>query len=162
LPRLALIAHNNSTYFLSDQTNGDQFHQLDDRLLMGANAARTFKWMAGGLPMETTFGVQSRYDDIGLTNTLQRQFLSNTRTDLVKEGSIGIYAQNIFHWTPWLRTIVGRRGDQLSSENRSAVSLSPAEPARSPGQCAGPSMPRRMRPACGAVSAPVAGTGFRN
>jgi hypothetical protein len=41
LPRLALIAHNNFTYFLSDQTNGDQFHQLDDRLLMGANAART-------------------------------------------------------------------------------------------------------------------------
>jgi hypothetical protein len=30
---------NNFTYFLSDQTNGDQFHQLDDRLLMGERGA---------------------------------------------------------------------------------------------------------------------------
>ena len=46
--------------------------------------------------METTVGVQSRYDDIkvGLTNTVQRQFLSNTRADLVKEGSLGIYGAN--------------------------------------------------------------------
>ena len=36
---------------------------------------------------ETTFGLQSRYDDmtVGLTNTVQRQFLSNIRTDL-REG----------------------------------------------------------------------------
>jgi TonB dependent receptor/TonB-dependent Receptor Plug Domain len=115
---------NNFTYFLSDQTQGDQFHQSDDRLLMGANAARTFKWMAGGLPMETTFGVQSRYDDIrvGLTNTMQRQFLSNTRTDLVKEGNIGIYAQNIMHWTPWLRTIAGWRGDLYQASDISLFS----------------------------------------
>jgi outer membrane receptor protein involved in Fe transport len=80
--------------------------------------------MAGGLPMETTFGVQSRYDDIkvGLTNTVQRQFLSNTRTDLVREGSIGIYAQNIMHWTPWLRTIIGWRGDLYQASDASLFS----------------------------------------
>jgi hypothetical protein len=130
---------NNFTYFLSDQTNGDQFHQLDDRLLMGANAARTFKWMAGNLPIETTFGAQSRYDDIkvGLTNTLQRQFLSNARTDLVKEGSIGIYAQNIVHWTPWLRTIVGWRGDVFQASDTSLFS-----PANSGNPSANVSSPK--------------------
>ena len=38
--------------------------QLDDRLLTGANVARTIKWAADDVRMETTFGVQSRYDDI--------------------------------------------------------------------------------------------------
>ena len=43
----------------------------------------------GGLPTETTFGIQTRYDDItlGLTNTVQRQFLSNIRTDLVRKAA---------------------------------------------------------------------------
>jgi outer membrane receptor protein involved in Fe transport len=130
---------NNFTFFLSDQANGDQFHQLDDRLLIGANAARTFKWMAGGLPMETTIGVQSRYDDIkvGLTNTAMRQFLTNTRTDLVKEGSIGIYAQNITYWTSWLRTIVGWRGDVYQASDTSIFS-----PANSGNPGAGISSPK--------------------
>jgi hypothetical protein len=109
---------NNFTFFLSDQTNGDQFHQFDDRLLMGANAARTINWMAGGLRMETTFGAQYRYDDIkvALTNTVQRQFLSNTRGDLVKEGSVGLYAQQLTHWTHWFRTIVGLRTDLYQAD----------------------------------------------
>ncbi len=121
LVKSSLNLFNDFTFFLSDQTNGDQFHQLDDRLLTGANAARTFKWAAGGLPMETTVGVQTRYDDIkvGLTNTVKRQFLSNVRTDLVKEGSVGIYAQHVTHWTDWFRTIMGWRGDLYEANDRS-------------------------------------------
>jgi outer membrane receptor protein involved in Fe transport len=104
---------NNFTYFLSDPINGDQFHQHDDRVVIGANLSRTINGNIGNLPTETTFGVQTRYDDIslGLTNTIQRQFLSNVRTDLVNEGSAGIYAENTLHWTHWLRTTVGWRGD---------------------------------------------------
>jgi outer membrane receptor protein involved in Fe transport len=65
------------------------------------------------MPMETEIGVQSRYDDIrlDLTNTVQRQFLSPIRSDSVQEGSVGIFAENTLHWTDWLRTIVGWRGD---------------------------------------------------
>jgi len=46
--------------------------------------------------MQTTFGVQTRYDDIdlALTDTFQRSFLSNVRSDRVGEGSVGVYAQN--------------------------------------------------------------------
>jgi outer membrane receptor protein involved in Fe transport len=104
---------NNFTYFLSDPVNGDQFHQHDDRILGGINAAHTFRSQFAGLPMETEIGMQSRYDNIRLDlgNTLRRQFLSPIRSDGVREGSVGVFAQNTLRWTEWLRTIVGWRGD---------------------------------------------------
>jgi outer membrane receptor protein involved in Fe transport len=108
---------NNFTYFLTDPVNGDQFHQHDDRILGGVNASHTFKDQFAGLPMETEIGVQSRYDDIrlDLSNTVQRQFLSPTRSDAVQEGSVGVFVQNTLHWTDWLRTNVGWRGDFYQS-----------------------------------------------
>jgi len=104
---------NNFTYSLTDPVNGDQFHQHDDRILGGVNARHTFKGQFAGLPMETEIGVQSRYDDIrlDLNNTVARQFLSTIRSDAVQEGSVGVFAQNTLHWTDWLRTNVGWRGD---------------------------------------------------
>jgi outer membrane receptor protein involved in Fe transport len=104
---------NNFTYFLTDPVNSDQFHQHDDRILGGVSASHTFKSRFAGMPMETEIGVQTRYDDIrlDLTNTVQRQFLSPIRNDAVQEGSVGLFIQNTLHWTGWLRTIVGWRGD---------------------------------------------------
>ena len=104
---------NDFTYYLDNPAFGDQFHQHDDRIMTGGNAARTLNGSLVGLPMETTFGVQTRYDDIALalTDTFQRSFLANVRSDKVGEGSIGIYAENTVRWTEWLRTTVGLRGD---------------------------------------------------
>jgi outer membrane receptor protein involved in Fe transport len=104
---------NNFTYYLTNPTLGDQFHQHDDRVMTGANASRTLESTFAEHPMETTFGVQTRYDaiELGLTDTYRRSFLSNVRSDNVGEGSVGIYAQNTVHWTDWLRTTVGWRGD---------------------------------------------------
>jgi len=108
---------NNFTYFLRDPTLGDQFHQHDDRVMAGANASRTLDGSFAGRPMQTTFGVQTRYDDIdlALTDTFQRSFLSNVRSDRVGEGSVGVYAQNTVQWTNWLRTTVGWRGDYYAA-----------------------------------------------
>jgi outer membrane receptor protein involved in Fe transport len=108
---------NNFTFFLTDPVQGDQFHQHDDRLMTGVNASRTLNGSFLGRLMETTFGVQTRYDniDLGLTDTFQRSFLSNVRSDKVGEGSVGIYAQNTVHWTDWLRTTVGWRGDYYAA-----------------------------------------------
>jgi outer membrane receptor protein involved in Fe transport len=108
-----LDLYNNFTYFLTDPTLGDQFHQHDDRVMTGGNASRTFDGSLVGRPMQTTFGVQTRYDDIdlALTDTYQRSFLSNVRSDKVGEASIGVYAQNTVQWTSWLRTTLGWRGD---------------------------------------------------
>jgi hypothetical protein len=62
--RSTLDLFNNFTYFLGDQTNGDQFHQHDGRTLGGVNASHTIRGSVAGLATETTFGFQSRYDDI--------------------------------------------------------------------------------------------------
>ena len=63
------------------------------------------------------FGVQSRYDDItvALTNTVQRQFLSNVLVDHVSEGNAGVYVENTVHWTDWLKTTAGWRGDYYAA-----------------------------------------------
>jgi outer membrane receptor protein involved in Fe transport len=104
---------NNFTFVLSDPVNGDQFHQYDDRVLAGINASHTFKYNLGGFRNETEVGIQSRYDDINVSlgNTIRRQYLSTTRSDGVKEGSVGVFVQNTTFWTDWLRTNVGWRGD---------------------------------------------------
>ena len=106
---------NNYTWFLTDPVNGDQFHQHDDRVYGGGGASRTVSGSLFGLPTETVYGIQSRYDDIdiALSNTVQRQFLSSILADHVEEGNAGIYAENTVHWTDWLRTTLGWRGDYL-------------------------------------------------
>jgi outer membrane receptor protein involved in Fe transport len=108
---------NDFTYFLTNPVLGDQFHQHDARVMTGANASRTLNGSFAGRLMETTFGVQTRYDDIdlGLTDTYQRSFLSNVRSDRVQESSVGIYAQNMVHWTDWFRTVIGWRGDYYAA-----------------------------------------------
>ncbi|MBO0758651.1 MAG: TonB-dependent receptor, partial [Bradyrhizobiaceae bacterium] len=112
-----LDLYNNFTYFLTNPTQGDQFHQHDDRILVGGSASRRINGALAGLPTETTFGVQTRYDDIslGLTDTFQRTFLSNIRSDKVDESSVGIYAENTVHWLQWLRTTLGWRGDYYAA-----------------------------------------------
>jgi outer membrane receptor protein involved in Fe transport len=129
---------NDFTYFLSNPVLGDQFHQHDDRIMTGANASRTLSGTLAGLPMQTTFGVQTRYDaiDLALTDTFQRSFLSNIRSDKVGEGSIAIYAENTVKWTDWLRTTIGLRGDYYRAHvdsifdpnNSGAVSAAIASP----------------------------------
>ncbi len=104
---------NNFTYYLGDPIDGDQFHQHDDRILGGLNASHTFVGRFAGLPMETEIGLQNRYDNIrlDLTNTVQRQYRSTIRSDAVREASTGLFVQNTLHWTDWLRTTAGWRGD---------------------------------------------------
>jgi outer membrane receptor protein involved in Fe transport len=113
-----LDLYSNFTYFLDNQAFGDQFHQHDDRLMTGANVARTLNGSFAGLPMQTTFGLQSRYDavDLALTKTFQRGFLSNVRSDKVGEGSVGVYAESTVRWTDWLRTTAGWRGDYYAAD----------------------------------------------
>jgi outer membrane receptor protein involved in Fe transport len=109
----SLDLFNNFTYFLADPVNGDQFKQLDDRTLYGVNASHTIKGAVSGVESETTFGSQTRYDDIhvGLFKTLQRMTLSTVRDDRVQEASTGLYVSNTTRWSDWIRTVTGVRGD---------------------------------------------------
>jgi hypothetical protein len=116
-----LDLYNNFTYFLTNPLQGDQFHQHDDRYLTGGNASRTINGSFVGRPLETTFGVQIRDDaiDLGLTDTYQRAFLSNIRSDRVNEASAGVYTESAVHWTDWYRTTFGWRGDYYAATDDS-------------------------------------------
>jgi outer membrane receptor protein involved in Fe transport len=119
---------NNFTWDTADPVNGDQFHQSDNRVYGGAGVLRTINGTLFNRPTETTFGAQTRYDDIdvGLSDTTHRLFLSNILVDHVNEGNVGIYAQNTTRWTDWFKTTAGWRGDYFW-----ASVDSPLQPANS-------------------------------
>jgi outer membrane receptor protein involved in Fe transport len=104
----------NFTYFLDDPINGDQFEQADHRFVTGGRVThrRLGRW--GGRAVQNTFGLQVRRDDItnvGLYHTKARQRLDTVREDAVQQTSGALYVQNEVEWSPWLRTILGMRGD---------------------------------------------------
>ncbi|MBN8980814.1 MAG: TonB-dependent receptor [Rhizobiales bacterium] len=149
--RSSLQLFNDFTYFLDDPVNGDQISQTDRRTVLGVNASHTFNHRFGMLPMETTFGVQTRYDDIdvGLFNTVDRQITGVVREDHVKEGSAGVYAQNLVRWAPWLRTTTGIRYDVFNAQVNSDA------PANSGNVTSGIASPK-----FGIVLGPFAATEF--
>ena len=114
---------NNYTYDTVDPVNGDQFHQHDDRVYGGGGASRTFVGTVASLPVETVFGVQTRYDDIlsQLNYSYQRQLLAPYIDDRVGEGNVGIYNETTVHWTDWLRTTLGWRGDYFEASVNSML-----------------------------------------
>ena len=121
--KYTLNLFNNFTWFTTNPILGDQFHQSDDRIYSGGAVSRTFNGTLFNLPSQTVFGLQTRDDDIniGLTNTFQRQFLSNTLFDHVNEGNVGVYAQNTTRWTDWWRTTIGLRGDYFAASVNSML-----------------------------------------
>jgi hypothetical protein len=123
LVKSELDLYNNYTWYLTNPVDGDQFHQYDNRIYGGGGASRTIDETLFGRPAETVFGIQSRYDDIdlALTNTVQRAFLSNILIDHVNEGNAGIYAESTVHWTDWLRTTTGWRGDYFAASVNSLL-----------------------------------------
>ena len=121
--KYTLNLFNNFTWFTTNPTLGDQFHQSDDRVYSGGAVSRMFNGTLFSLPSQTVVGLQTRDDDInvGLTNTFRRQFLSNTLFDHVNEGNVGIYAQNTTRWTDWWRTTLGLRGDYFAASVNSML-----------------------------------------
>jgi outer membrane receptor protein involved in Fe transport len=123
LVKYALDLFNNYTWFLTNPVYGDQFHQHDDRVYGGGGVSRTIEGTLFNLPSETVYGLQTRYDDInvGLSDTYRRTLLSNVLADHVNEGNVGIYAENTVHWTEWLKTTVGWRGDYFAESVNSTL-----------------------------------------
>jgi opacity protein-like surface antigen/outer membrane receptor protein involved in Fe transport len=104
---------NDYGWYTDDPIYGDQFHQHDDRFYTGGGVSRTTNGTLLDRQTETEVGVQTRYDDIttGLSDTYQRQLLTNVLLDHVNEGNAAIYAQNTMHWTDWFKSTLGWRGD---------------------------------------------------
>ena len=112
----ALRLYNNFAYFLDDPVNGDQFSQVDRRMVYGLNASHAFDMRVGGIETQTRVGLQTRGDDIrvGLFKTNQRETLSTVREDSVREGNVGLWADTTARWAGWLRTTVGIREDHFA------------------------------------------------
>ncbi len=107
----------NFTYFLDDPENGDQFEQADDRRVAGFDLSRDWSQAWGGLfggrEVESSAGVQVRYDDIanGLYHTRARQRLAVTREDEIGQLQGGLFYQARVRWAPKVRTVAGLRAD---------------------------------------------------
>ena len=101
------------TYFLNDPIHGDQFEQQDARYVFGGAIDQSWDHRLFGADMKTVIGLQVRDDEIrnGLFHTQRRQRLSSDVFDRTSESNGGLYIQNEAHWTSWLRTILGLRGD---------------------------------------------------
>jgi len=136
--KYGLNLYNDFTWFLTNPVNGDQFQQHDDRVYTGFGASRAINGTLFGRPTETVFGIQSRYDDIdlALNNTVQRQITSPTLADHVNEGNAGIYAEHTVHWTDWMRTTLGWRGDYFAASVNSM--LQPANSGHASGAIGSP------------------------
>lgn len=104
----------NFTYYLDDETDGDQFEQVDKRAIYGGQISYRFNDRWGGYEVLNKLGADLRVDDIdevGLYRTTQRQRIGAVRSDRVKESSLGLYWENRVLWTHHLRSVLGVRYD---------------------------------------------------
>jgi outer membrane cobalamin receptor len=84
----------NFTYYLDDPINGDQFEQVDNRNIYGANITKIITSDIHGAHLHQKIGVDFQYDDIaevGLYKTKERERLSTVRTDSVNEYSASLF-----------------------------------------------------------------------
>ncbi len=152
----------NFTYFLDDPNRGDQIDQADHRFITGAKLVhrRATRW--GGRPVQNTFGVQVRNDDIanvGLYHSQARVRLDTVNQAAVVETQAGVYAQNEVEWGPRLRTIVGLRAD---AARFGVEALDPLNSGTASGGLASPKGGAIIGPFRGTELYVNAGTGFHS
>jgi hypothetical protein len=104
----------NFTYFLTDSLSGDQFHQHDQRMVAGGNATHVRQIAMGRATHMLRVGLQVRgdiLDDVGLHRTVRRVRIGTVRADDVREWGSGAFLTTESRWRPWLRSVIGMRGD---------------------------------------------------
>lgn len=112
--RSQLDLTSNFTYFLANPELGDQFQQSERRTVAGVNTSASWTTELAGFAMRNKIGLQARHDQlspVGLYGTQERVRHSTVREDRVREGSVGLYAENSTQWLPWLRSVAGLRYD---------------------------------------------------
>ena len=110
----------NFTYFELRPDTGDQFQQQESRNFVGGQVVKGWDHTLFGHDSVTEGGVQVRHDhiDVGLYNSEARVVFQTVSNDHVDETEVGAYVQNTTSWTPWLRTLVGLRGDNIDMRMR--------------------------------------------
>ena len=124
--RYSLNLFSNFTYFLDNPVQGDQFEQADRRTVYGIHPRVTFVGKIGSFDMLNRIGLQGRFDDIdqvALFSTIAQNRFSTTRDDKVREGSLGIYAENATQWLSWFRSVAGIRADYYRFDVNSSLAV---------------------------------------
>lgn len=106
----------NFTYFLGDETNGDEFEQIDERNQLGLWVRGNLERSAFGRPLELRYGANLHQDlnlDLGLYQTNARTRLNTFREDTVDQSLFGTYGEVELAPTERLRVIAAVRWDRL-------------------------------------------------
>lgn len=112
----------NFTYFLDDPINGDQFEQVDNRVLYGTNLQRYVDGELGGKTFYQEFGLQVRHDaidEIALKHTKSREYLSTVRNDNAEVSSLGLFWEGELELSDNLSFNTGLRYDHMQVEVKS-------------------------------------------
>jgi len=115
----------NFTYLLEDPDLGDQFEQLDDRVVYGVTGRHEWLSELGGRQIESRGGFDLRFDDIdnGLFRTSELARTSTIREDAIEQLGAGLWAETTIRWSDKVRTELGLRGDFYDAEVASSLAL---------------------------------------
>ncbi|MEX2570724.1 MAG: TonB-dependent receptor [Gemmatimonadota bacterium] len=125
-----LDLYSNFTYFLEAPSSGDQFQQEDGRFVLGAAAKHVQDVYGLGAYHGLTAGLQSRADligELGLHWSEAQQRRGTVRDDEVAQASTGAFVEAASRWRPWLRTVLGARGDVYYFDVRSDLAANSGE-----------------------------------
>lgn len=116
--RYAMDLYSNFTYALERPAAGDQFAQKDARTVWGGQFGYAMSHGLFERIARSEFGLQWRTDKarVGLYDAVARRITEVVREDDVQQTLVGVYAQNVLEWTPWLRTIAGVRVDHKRAQ----------------------------------------------
>lgn len=109
----------NFTYGLDDPLNGDQFEQVDDRIVLGASGRTRWQSDSPLGSVQNMAGFEIRRDDIdevALYRTRGRQRIASTRNDDVQVSSAGVFYEFDLSLSPRLRSVLGLRADYYQFE----------------------------------------------
>ena len=115
----------NFTYFLEDEENGDQFEQVDQRLVAGLEASHLWLGSWKGRSIESTVGIELRADDIenALYRTRDLIRTNTTREDEILQLSGGPYIATKVGWSDKVKTRFGLRAEIYYADVTSNLEL---------------------------------------
>lgn len=109
----------NFTYFLEDNVNGDQFEQVDSRVIYGGTLRHEKHLQLFNRPVTLRLGSELRYDrirDVGLFSSRDRLRLGAIRRDSINEASVGSYSEASMAISDQLKAVVAVRYDYFDFE----------------------------------------------
>lgn len=120
--------YSNFTFFLNDNSNGDEINQRETRNIFGNTFTAGKSWLLGKRRMATEFGAGLRHDDIkdiSLIHVVKRQFLNDIQKGDIKETNLFAYInQDIELGDKW-NLNAGLRFDHFNFQYLDKLSASP-------------------------------------